>query len=154
MGIAVVTPQGRTLLRNLTLVTMYGYDSQEEFVKVPTEQLYYDPKDRERFVELMSEGAAKDFEARRVRKDGSVFWTTLNSIRQTSADGEEQFITVIQDIDQRKRAEEALRASEERFHTLFENAPVGISITTPDGRAIERNRGSRRCTAILQERSS
>lgn len=39
----------------------------------------------------------------------------------------------------RKRAEEALRASEQRFRTLFANAPIGIARTTPDGRILEAN---------------
>jgi PAS domain S-box-containing protein len=35
---------------------------------------------------------------------------------------------------QRKRGEEQLRESEESFHSLVENAPIGIYRTTPDGR--------------------
>ena len=38
-----------------------------------------------------------------------------------------------QDISERKRAEEALQESEQKFRNIFENSPVGISMTNLDG---------------------
>lgn len=45
---------------------------------------------------------------------------------------------------QRKRAEEALRESEQRYRTLFESAPIGIGLATIDGRVISANEAMQR----------
>ncbi len=87
---------------------MHGYESKEEFMQIPASARYYDIEDRKRLLELIAkQGKAKDFEVRLKRKDGSLFWGSITIIPQISESGERQFITITQDITERKKAEEA-----------------------------------------------
>ncbi|HNT44469.1 MAG TPA: PAS domain S-box protein, partial [Syntrophorhabdaceae bacterium] len=46
---------------------------------------------------------------------------------------------LITDTTEERQVETALRRSEDRYHALFENIPVGICINTPDGRIVSYN---------------
>lgn len=51
-----------------------------------------------------------------------------------------EVVLVHEDITERIRAEEALRESEERFRTFFEEAPIGISVVDLNGRFVKMNK--------------
>ncbi len=49
------------------------------------------------------------------------------------------FVSLFEDITRRKKAEESLKQSEERFHNVFEQTALGIAIGDMQGRVIESN---------------
>ena len=106
VGISISSPEGNVIDINSTGLKMFGYDSKEDFIKIPPSGHYYDEKDRECFIELHKNGLAKDFESRFIRKDGTVFWGSLTSLSLTTATGAIQYINVFQDISERKQANE------------------------------------------------
>ena len=79
-------------------------------------------------------------EKRYIRRDGAVVYALYGATLVRDADGRPSMLfTQVQDITERKLAEAALRASEERFRRGFENSPIGMALTGLDGRLVEVN---------------
>jgi len=132
-GINRVSPQGQYLAVNPALAEMLGFDSAEEMKSFRTDlakQVWLDPNEHLRFRELLERrGVIRDYECRYVRKDGTVFWVSLNSRKVCGPDGKTLYYDdFIQDITERNRIEDALRKSEEKFSKAFHSSPAAVLI--------------------------
>lgn len=73
-----------------------------------------------------------------VRLDGSTRWVTVRAA-MFPEDGETAVQFILRDISERKQAEGALRASEERFRSIYTNVATGIAIADLAGRFVQCN---------------
>ncbi|MCP3873860.1 MAG: response regulator [Desulfobacteraceae bacterium] len=82
-GMFQMSRDGHFLRANSAMATINGYDSPEEMMSSITDvrkQHYYDPNDRREFSRILQEtGRVEGFEARLLRKDGSVFWASISA---------------------------------------------------------------------------
>ncbi|MCI4627079.1 MAG: diguanylate cyclase [Candidatus Magnetoovum sp. WYHC-5] len=110
-GVKVTGPGTQLVVKELndTILKMFGYNSKEEFLQVPVENIFTSPDDLYNFCTLCNEGPIYQYEIRFKRKDGSVFWASVNSTFYTTEDGKKEFINVVDDITEKKEYEEALK---------------------------------------------
>ncbi len=101
--------------------------------------LWVNPADREKLVAGLREyGTVYGLEAPFRMKDGTEK-LGLMSARIIHLDNEPCILSVTRDITERKKADEALRVSEERFRRLFETMPDGVYKSTHEGKFLEIN---------------
>lgn len=123
---------GKILAANDSLARMMGYEAVNTFVEeYVTSEHYADPKRREELLnQLQSHGKVDGFEIEMKRVDGSRIQIALSATIYADRGCIEGAII---DITERKRKEEALRESEERFRSLTTLSPAGIYQTTVNG---------------------
>ncbi|HLF75829.1 MAG TPA: PAS domain S-box protein [Anaerolineales bacterium] len=127
-GICIVDAGNTILMVNAALYQMTGYGPHEilgrsalEFI-TPQDLLHRPPRPMD---QIMQNGSLKR-ERVLVHKDGSRLSVIVSS--NYMPDGQFQYI--IQDITERKRFEDALRASEEKFAKSFRSSPDAITISS------------------------
>jgi phosphoserine phosphatase RsbU/P len=138
-GIFQTTPEGRYLMANAALARIYGYASPEELIQGLTDiggRLYVEKGRRDEFVRLMQEhDTITRFESLIYRKDGSVIWISENCRAIRDARGRLLYYEgTVEDITQRRQAEDNLRNSEALYHSLVETLPQNILRKDPQGR--------------------
>jgi PAS domain S-box-containing protein len=133
-GIFRTSLEGKYLAANSALAKMLGYDSAQELVSAINDsahQVWLDPNERSRFLQLVEQHEiVRGYEGQFKRKDGTAIWVSLNCRNVCGKDGRTLYNEgFIEDITERKRADEKLRESERQLRTVLETiALVGVML--------------------------
>ncbi len=119
----ITTIDGRWEDLNDSAVELFGYASRDELLQVNIRDLYADPGERTRHIDLIRmKEFTRDFPADLKRKDGTVIHTLITSVlRKDKNDKVVGFQGTIRDITDLRRAETALTESFATFRTVMDS---------------------------------
>jgi len=155
VGVAQLSLNGEFLRVNARLCQILGYASRTLMKKTFQELTH--PDDLALNLRLLNDlttGIRPSFsmEKRYLCSDGAWLWANLTvSLVRLASGAPAYFIAVIEDISERKRAEDALRVSETRLHRFVADAPVGLVILDKDRRVIKANQAFCELTGYTEQ---
>ncbi|MDH3689299.1 MAG: EAL domain-containing protein [Gammaproteobacteria bacterium] len=128
---------------NQAYVDMLGYASVEEILALESTDPCVASYERARLrcytkSRLNGESAPSQYEYDAVHKDGSIV-TLQNVVRCVTWNGQPAIQNTVVDVSERKRAEKALRASEERYRVLYDENPSTYLTVDPEGTVLSVN---------------
>ncbi|MBW8332157.1 MAG: PAS domain S-box protein [Prolixibacteraceae bacterium] len=131
---------GKFIDVNEAMVNISGY-SKEILIEDSSLVLniWYNPDDRVRYISLLKEkGRVKDFETQFIISSGSIR-DCLISGEMFMFNNEYCILTIMHDITELRKAEEALREKEEKYRSIYENSSVAILLISTDGSILSAN---------------
>ena len=144
-GVFQINAQGEYLTVNPLMAKIAGFSTPEEMLHAyrgAAWQSFVHPHDREVFQqELRAGGMIEDFETEIYQITGRRIWASFSARAVYDGQGRvARYEGFARDITARKAVEAELRASEEKYRSVFENSSVGIFVATPRGKLSSANR--------------
>jgi PAS domain S-box-containing protein len=140
IGMALVATDGHCLRVNRSLCNLFGYTEAELLTRSLQDLIH--PEDVDTIAEILRETVADDnpgfqLEKRYVHKNGSVVRGVLNIALVRDSQGHPRyFVAQIQDVTERRLAEDELREINEKFHQLADNITDVFWIRSADMREV------------------
>ncbi len=143
VGLYRSTPSGQILDFNLTGAKMFGYEKVEDIIGQNAINLWVNPKDRNRINQAASREGVYEFENQMKKRDGTIIW--VRDLGQAIRDKNGKVFCYeggLEDITERKQAEEALQKSEARYRAVVHSALDAIISADCEGSIVGWNPGA------------
>ena len=129
VGVFVSSLDGRMLECNERTLEMSG-ESRESLLQIPLSGFYESPTDRQRLVaELRGTGSVRNFETWIRHRSGKRVASSMSAVlAPVGPDGSKAILGMLEDITDRKLAEERAGEGEQRFRVIAEQSMLGILI--------------------------
>ncbi len=152
--ITLVNADGVIVYSSPSTTRLLGYPLEQYIGRNIFEFIHLDDVDRisQLFTKVVEQpGNFVSSECRFRHKSGSWVWLEGSGSNMLADDSIRAVVINARDITARKNAEEALRASEERLHAIFESSKDAICYSTTEGVLLDANEGFARMTGYLKE---
>ncbi|MHB0876101.1 MAG: PAS domain-containing hybrid sensor histidine kinase/response regulator [Anaerolineae bacterium] len=100
---------------------------------------------------VIDERASASVELALLRSDGASFWAHLDSAPVPPYEGSNRCWCVITDVSDRRKAQDALRESEDRYRSIVEQSEDGITLIDERGGVLEWNRAQERIFGLSRK---
>ena len=142
-GIAIMDLDGTIIQCNQALLNMHRLTDKSQMIGHRILE-FVTPNERQKVIEAMKEmirqGSLGNIETLFIGKGGALFAVEISISIVRGVDGRPScVVSMARDRDQRKRIEQALSLSEQRYRLLFERNPAGVFRTTLDGQILDMN---------------
>ncbi|MBC8047046.1 MAG: PAS domain S-box protein [Fimbriimonadaceae bacterium] len=142
VGILLSNMHGSFVDVNALLLSRLGYE-REEFLKLSIKDILHNSElenATQSMHNLLNSVITKTQKERKfVHQDGSIMWLRCTSSLITVDNGEQLLMSMLEDIEEKKKSENALLVSKEKLRAVYEGSPMGILITKQPGIIIDVN---------------
>jgi PAS domain S-box-containing protein len=139
-GIWIIDEQLRIVYANDALAKMLGCHPQELVGRAIADFVFAEDRlEHERQMRERRSGRAAHYVRRWRARDGGGLPAWVSAVPITDGGRFAGSFAMISDISEQQRTEGALRASEQRYRSLFENAAQGFYVSAPEGQLLSAN---------------
>ena len=139
--LVTIGPDGRINDVNKATETVTGYSRDELIGSVFSDYFTEPVKAKDGYRQVFKEGLVRDYPLEIQHKDGHVTPVLYNaSVYRDESGNVVGVFAAARDMTEHKKAEDALRKSEEKYRDIFEESFDGLFITSPEGKILDMNK--------------